>query len=99
MSLRQNKKIDYPIKKDGYISSRLLKEMIYVFLETNNDCGDIDKKARNIIQRFKSFLMKNNLSNKIHRLGVRGKEQFEIIEFNNWIIKSKGIEKKYQIEE
>jgi hypothetical protein len=85
-----NKKIPYPPKINGYISSRLFKEQLSDFLIKK---GFKELEVTNIVnstaKRFKLYANQNNLLKAILREGERGKEQFQIELLQQWLLNRK----------
>ncbi len=99
MSDARNKKIPYPPKVEGYISSRLLKEKLIRFFAKNGKEGsDIDNLIRSTIKRFKIYANENKIPNAIIREGEKGKEQFLIAEISEWLKKRKTDFSKFNID-
>jgi len=98
MSTNKNKKIPYPPKIDGYISSRLLKEELIDFLTIEeSQKQEIDNLVRSTIKRFKLYAEENNIEKAILRKGERGKEQFNIELLSNWLKNRRTIFNKFNI--
>ncbi len=77
-SKNKNPKIPYPPEVKGYISSRLLKEILLNYLTQENlqPIKQIDNNVRSAILRLKEHLIKHYPENGLLRKGERGKEQF-----------------------
>lgn len=84
----KNKKIPYPPKIPGYISTRLLKEQMLDFLSSNGKTEKAnDSLVRSTIMRFKLYSDKNPQSDLVLRRNDTGKAQFKIYEFIDWLKK------------
>lgn len=93
----KNKKIPYPPEIPGYISTRLLKEQMLDFLNSNGKTKKAnDSLARSTIMRFKIYVDKSELNDAILRKGNRGKEQFKKDIFVSWISKKNSFLNKFK---